>query len=65
MLLTWHNLHYYQALMAEARAAIEAGRLAELVRRAAAAPAAGGDAQPSGCGAPARPPGLTTPARSP
>lgn len=27
MLLTWHNLHYYQQLMAELRAAIEAGRL--------------------------------------
>jgi len=26
MLLTWHNLHYYQALMAGARAAILAGR---------------------------------------
>jgi len=25
MLLTWHNLHYYQALMAEMRAAISAG----------------------------------------
>ncbi|WP_424973882.1 tRNA guanosine(34) transglycosylase Tgt [Dinoroseobacter sp. S124A] len=25
MLLTWHNLHYYQELMAEMRAAIEAG----------------------------------------
>jgi queuine tRNA-ribosyltransferase len=39
MLLTWHNLHHYQGLMAEARAAIEAGRFGELVRRAAAAPA--------------------------
>ncbi|HEX2477827.1 MAG TPA: tRNA guanosine(34) transglycosylase Tgt, partial [Geminicoccaceae bacterium] len=27
MLLTWHNLHFYQGLMAEARAAIAAGRL--------------------------------------
>jgi queuine tRNA-ribosyltransferase len=40
MLLTWHNLHYYQRLMAEARAAIEAGRLAELAARIAATPAA-------------------------
>ncbi len=29
MLLTWHNLHYYQELMAEMRAAIAAGRFAE------------------------------------
>ncbi|PWE28835.1 tRNA guanosine(34) transglycosylase Tgt [Maritimibacter sp. 55A14] len=29
MLLTWHNLHYYQELMAELRAAISAGRLPE------------------------------------
>jgi queuine tRNA-ribosyltransferase len=29
MLLTWHNLHYYQALMAGLRAAIESGRMAE------------------------------------
>nr|MDJ1009767.1 tRNA guanosine(34) transglycosylase Tgt [Paracoccaceae bacterium] len=28
MLLTWHNLHYYQELMAEMRAAIAAGRFA-------------------------------------
>jgi queuine tRNA-ribosyltransferase len=28
MLLTWHNLHYYQELMAGLRAAIAAGRLA-------------------------------------
>jgi queuine tRNA-ribosyltransferase len=27
MLLTWHNLHYYQALMRRLRAAIAAGRL--------------------------------------
>jgi queuine tRNA-ribosyltransferase len=40
MLLTWHNLHYYQRLMAEARAAIEAGRLAELAACIAATPAA-------------------------
>ena len=29
MLLTWHNLHYYQALMAGLRAAIEGGRMVE------------------------------------
>ncbi|MEO0503768.1 MAG: tRNA guanosine(34) transglycosylase Tgt [Pseudomonadota bacterium] len=28
MLLTWHNLHYYQELMADMRAAIAAGRFA-------------------------------------
>jgi queuine tRNA-ribosyltransferase len=28
MLLTWHNLHYYQQLMAGLRAAIAEGRLA-------------------------------------
>ena len=28
MLLTWHNLHYYQELMAGLRAAIAEGRLA-------------------------------------
>ena len=31
MLLTWHNLHYYQALMAGIRAAVESGRMAEFV----------------------------------
>jgi queuine tRNA-ribosyltransferase len=31
MLLTWHNLHYYQELMAGLRAAIAAGRLADFV----------------------------------
>ena len=31
MLLTWHNLHYYQQLMAELRAAINAGRLADFM----------------------------------
>jgi queuine tRNA-ribosyltransferase len=31
MLLTWHNLHYYQDLMAGLRAAIGAGRLAAFV----------------------------------
>jgi queuine tRNA-ribosyltransferase len=29
MLLSWHNLHYYQALMAGIRAAIESGKMAE------------------------------------
>jgi len=29
MLLTWNNLSYYQSLMADIRAAIEAGRFAE------------------------------------
>ena len=29
MLLTWHNLHYYQELMAAMRDAIENGRLAD------------------------------------
>ena len=29
MLLTWHNLAFYQALMARLRAAIGEGRLAE------------------------------------
>lgn len=31
MLLTWHNLHYYQELMQELRGAISQGRLAEYV----------------------------------
>ncbi|MBA4489795.1 tRNA guanosine(34) transglycosylase Tgt [Paracoccus sp. S1E-3] len=31
MLLTWHNLHYYQELMAGLRAAIAAGRLDDFV----------------------------------
>jgi queuine tRNA-ribosyltransferase len=31
MLLTWHNLHYYQELMAGLRAAIQEGRLAGFV----------------------------------
>ena len=31
MLLTWHNLHYYQELMAGLRAAIAEGRLAAFV----------------------------------
>ena len=31
MLMTWHNLHYYQELMAGLRGAIEAGRLEDFV----------------------------------
>jgi queuine tRNA-ribosyltransferase len=31
MLLTWHNLHYYQDLMAGLRAAIADGRLSSFV----------------------------------
>jgi queuine tRNA-ribosyltransferase len=31
MLLTWHNLHYYQELMAGLRGAIAAGELAAFV----------------------------------
>ena len=31
MLLTWHNLTYYQDLMAGLRLAIEQGRLADFV----------------------------------
>ncbi len=41
MLLTWHNLHYYQELMAGLRAAIAAGRLAAFVAEFEAARAAG------------------------
>ena len=33
MLLTWNNLAYYQQLMGDIRAAIEAGRFAERSRR--------------------------------
>ena len=33
MLMTWHNLHYYQDLMAGLRAAIAAGRLPEFASR--------------------------------
>ncbi|GAB4518464.1 MAG: tRNA guanosine(34) transglycosylase Tgt [Amphiplicatus sp.] len=33
MLLTWHNLAYYQALMAEMRAAIAAGRFGAFIAR--------------------------------
>ena len=31
MLLTWHNLHYYQTLMADLRTAVAAGRLAAFI----------------------------------
>ena len=41
MLLTWHNLHYYQDLMAGLRAAIADGRLADFVRDFHAIRAAG------------------------
>jgi queuine tRNA-ribosyltransferase len=41
MLLTWHNLHYYQELMAGLRAAIEVGELAGFVARFEAARAEG------------------------
>jgi queuine tRNA-ribosyltransferase len=47
MLLTWHNLHYYQRLMVEMRLAIERGRLAELAARVAATPASGEPARSS------------------
>ena len=45
MLLSWHNLTYYQDLMAGLRRAIEAGRLAE-EGAAVAATHAGGDLEP-------------------
>jgi queuine tRNA-ribosyltransferase len=45
MLLTWHNLHYYQALMTGLRAAIERGELAAFAGRLAAE-RAGGDLAP-------------------
>ena len=32
MLLTWHNLQYYQDLMADMRAAIEAGQLSQFAQ---------------------------------
>jgi queuine tRNA-ribosyltransferase len=41
MLLTWHNLHYYQELMAGVRAAIAEARLAGFVAEFEAARAAG------------------------
>jgi queuine tRNA-ribosyltransferase len=47
ILLTWHNIQYYQDLMAAMRGAIEAGRLAEFAEEFAAAQAAG-DIQPIG-----------------
>jgi queuine tRNA-ribosyltransferase len=46
MLLTWHNLHYYQELMAGLREAIAAGRLAGFVADFDAARAAG-DLEPA------------------
>ena len=49
MLLTWHNLHHYQALMATLRAAIAQGDLATLAARLAAAtppPGPGGQDHP-------------------
>jgi queuine tRNA-ribosyltransferase len=45
MLLTWHNLHYYQELMAGLRAAIAAERLAAFVAEFHAT-RAGGDIPP-------------------
>ncbi|MBC7139696.1 MAG: tRNA guanosine(34) transglycosylase Tgt [Defluviimonas sp.] len=45
MLLTWHNLHYYQELMAGLRGAIAGGRLAGFVAAFHAA-RAGGDIAP-------------------
>ena len=46
MLLTWHNLHYYQELMAGLREAIAAGRLEAFVRDFEAARAEG-DLEPA------------------
>jgi queuine tRNA-ribosyltransferase len=45
MLLTWHNLHYYQELMAGLRSAIAEGRLAGFVAAFEAA-RSGGDLEP-------------------
>ncbi|WP_290687352.1 MULTISPECIES: tRNA guanosine(34) transglycosylase Tgt [unclassified Haematobacter] len=45
MLLTWHNLHYYQELMAGLRAAISEGRLSDFVA-AFEAQRAEGDIEP-------------------
>ncbi|MFN4099289.1 MAG: tRNA guanosine(34) transglycosylase Tgt, partial [Pararhodobacter sp.] len=45
MLLTWHNLHYYQELMQGLRGAIAGGRLAGFVAEFHAA-RAGGDIEP-------------------
>ena len=47
MLLTWHNLHYYQDLMAGLRAAIEQGQLAGFAADFATHQAAG-DIPPQG-----------------
>jgi queuine tRNA-ribosyltransferase len=44
MLLTWHNLHYYQDLMRGLRAAIEAGALDDFAAAFEAAQQAGGGA---------------------
>ena len=41
MLLTQHNLHYYQSLMRDMRAAIEAGGLADYAAAFAAEQARG------------------------
>ena len=41
VLLTWHNLHYYQELMADLRRAIEHGRLAAFAETFAAEQAMG------------------------
>ena len=46
MLLTWHNLAYYQDLMAGMRRAIEAGRLADEIANFLAAQT-GGDLEPA------------------
>jgi queuine tRNA-ribosyltransferase len=45
MLLTWHNLHYYQELMSGLRAAVSAGTLPDFVREFHAV-RAGGDIEP-------------------
>ena len=45
MLLTWHNLHHYQALMARLREAISEGRL-EAFSEAFAARREVGDVSP-------------------
>jgi queuine tRNA-ribosyltransferase len=52
MLLTWHNLAYYQELMADLRRAIERGGLAALADRLASAQS-GGDLEPWPDGTPA------------
>ncbi len=45
MLLTWHNLHYYQSLMRDMRAAIRDGLLGDF-RKAFEAEQAAGDIDP-------------------